>query len=194
MMAERGPGGGGGPEGAPGDPEKEALENALAEANRRADEYWQQFLRARADLENYQKRVQRDLEASVRRQKAGLLLRLLEVMDNFDRALAAAENRPEAAGADGEAPARAAPAEGLIEGFRLIHRLLQQALAAEGVEPFSAVGQPFDPAWHEAISVWESDAVTEATVTDEIQRGYVYHGEVLRAARVRVARPRATEH
>lgn len=158
------------------------LRAALAEAEAKAAENWDRFLRARADLENYRQRVERDLAATVRRQKSGLLHRILEVADNLERALAAVRGTP-GGGLDDE---RLAP---VIEGFELISRQLQNALAAEGLEPIDAAGQPFDPALHEAVVVWESPEATAPTVTDVLQKGYRYGGEVLRPARVRVARP-----
>ncbi|MEW6244466.1 MAG: nucleotide exchange factor GrpE [Bacillota bacterium] len=140
---------------------------------RLAEENWDRFLRARAELENYRKRVERDMAASIRRGKAEFILKILEVSDNLKRALSNT-------GSD---------AECLAEGVRIIERQLDKVLADEGVVPVETVGKPFDPLYHEAIAVYESDAVEAETVTDEIQKGYTYGDELLRAAKVRVARP-----
>ncbi|MEW6524528.1 MAG: nucleotide exchange factor GrpE [Bacillota bacterium] len=154
----------------PGD-EVEQLRKALAEAEAKAAENWDLFLRCRADLDNYRKRVERDLERRVRMGREDLLLSLLEIMDNFGRALEAQDS------------------DGLRSGVEMIFRQLEKLLGTQGVEPIASVGQPFDPAVHEAVAVWDSPDHTEETVTDEIRRGYRIHDDVLRASRVRVARP-----
>ncbi len=151
--------------------ELDALRDQLAEAQAQAEENWNAFLRARADLENYRKRVERDFERRVRRGKEDLLLALLGVMDDFDRALATADEA------------------GFRQGVEMIYRQLEKTLIQEGVESVPAVGEPFDPAVHEAVAAWECDEYDEETVTDEIRRGYLYGGDLLRCARVRVARP-----
>lgn len=154
------------------------LEDKLAEAERQAKENREQFLRARADLENYRKRVERDIAQLVRMGKKDLLLGVLEVVDNLERALSlAGEGSPEA----------------LRSGVEITYRQLLKVLADAGVTPVEAVGNAFDPSLHEALSVWESDEVGEEKVTDEIQKGYLFEGEVLRPARVRVVRPKSRD-
>lgn len=140
----------------------------------KAEENWNLYLRARADFENYQKRMQRHLATEIRLGKKRVFLDLLEVMDNFERALA---QKNQESGA-------------LLAGIEIIYRQLETLLAKQGVKAFSAVGQPFDPFYHEAVAVWEKEDIQEEVVTDEIQRGYFYEDEVLRPARVRVARPK----
>lgn len=150
------------------------LEAAREEARRN----WEQFLRARADLDNYRKRMERETERVAERARQGLLLRFLEVVDNFQRALMP------------QVMATGDP-EQMRKGLEIIARQLDALLTQEGVEPVEAVGKPFDPRFHEAVAVWETDDVQEETVTDEIRRGYLYRGELLRPARVRVGRPPA---
>jgi molecular chaperone GrpE len=154
----------------------------LAEAEEKARENWDRFLRARADLENYKKRVDRDLAAMVRRGKTDLLTRLLDVVDALERAAEWERN----AGGRG---AQSGGDDAAREGFALIHRQLLKVLSEEGVEPIETVGRPFDPAVHEAVAVETRDDVKAETVVDELQKGYTYEGDVLRCARVRVARP-----
>ncbi|HCJ10790.1 MAG TPA: nucleotide exchange factor GrpE [Clostridiales bacterium] len=165
-------------------PEPDPLEMArrLAEAEEKARENWDRFLRARADLENYRKRVDRDLAAMVRRGKRDLLTRLLDVVDALERA--AAWER-DAGGRD----AQDGGDDAAREGFALIHRQLLKVLSDEGVKPIESVGRPFDPALHEAVAVETREDVKAETVVEELQKGYTYGGEVLRCARVRVARP-----
>ncbi len=159
------------------------LEARLAAAEAKSQENWDLFLRARADLENYRRRVERDLEAMVRRGKRDFLLRLLDVVDAFDRA-AAYES-----GATGAGGGAAGGAAGADSGLQLIWRQFLKVLADEGVVPIESTGQPFDPAIHEAIDVRADATVDGPTVEAELQRGYLYGGEVLRPARVRVVQP-----
>lgn len=153
------------------------LEEELAKAKAAAAENWDRFLRTRAEFENYQKRTQRDLAASIRRGKKEMYLKLLEVVDNLARAL------------DSWRKEGAADEDPHLAGIEIIHRQLLAVLASDGVVPIEAVGAVFDPAVHDAVAVWEKEGLDRETVTDEIQRGYTYEGEVLRPARVRVARP-----
>ncbi|HCW51036.1 MAG TPA: nucleotide exchange factor GrpE [Clostridiales bacterium] len=169
------------------EPDPADMARRLAEAEEKARENWDRFLRARADLENYRKRVDRDLAAMVRRGKRDLLTRLLDVADALERAAAWEASQKDAGGRDaqggdgGDDAAR--------EGFALIHRQLLKVLSDEGVEPIESVGRPFDPAVHEAVAVETREDVKAETVVEELQKGYTYEGEVLRCARVRVARP-----
>jgi molecular chaperone GrpE len=158
-----------------GEPEDEIakLREELDAARRKADENWDLFLRSRADFENFRRRTERDLALMVRLGKRDLFLRLLDVADGFGRALDAAN----------------ADAASLRRGIEMLSRQLDATLAAEGVKPIPSVGEKFNPALHEAVATWPSPDVTEETVTEEIQKGYTYEGDVLRAAKVRVAKP-----
>lgn len=128
-------------------------------------------LRALADFDNYRKRVERERETAAQSGKRGLILSLLNVMDDFDRALQHAEEAPES----------------IVEGLRAIHRRFTETLQNQGVIPFTSAGQPFDPTRHEAIATVESDQHNPGEVLDELSRGWLWGGEVLRPARVRVA-------
>jgi molecular chaperone GrpE len=146
-----------------------------------ATENYNRFLRARADYDNLQRRTEREVFRLVRQGKKDILIRLLELADNMDRASAAW--RQTLSGAQGFDTAS------LVDGVVMISRQLQTVLSAEGVQPIEAVGKPFDPALHEAVAMWETNQVQTDTVSDEIRRGYTHDGEVLRPAQVRVARP-----
>ncbi len=151
----------------------------LAAAEATAKENWDLFLRARADLENYRRRTERDIELMVRRGKRDLVMRVLEVADALERAAAyEQQNSADPAGAAGGSA-----------GVSLILRQLLKILAGEGVQPIESAGQPFDPAFHEAVDVRADAGVTVPTVAEELQKGYLYEGEVIRPARVRVAQP-----
>ncbi|HXL04586.1 MAG: nucleotide exchange factor GrpE [Firmicutes bacterium] len=151
---------------------REDLEERLAETEAKAAENWNMYLRALADLNNYQRRMARDLAFHIRSGKKDMILKLLTVVDDMERALAAE-----------------ADYEALREGVEMIMRKLLDILAAEGVEPIEAVGLPFDPNFHEAVAVCDDGDVDTDTVVDELRRGYTYEDEVIRASMVRVARP-----
>ncbi len=149
-------------------------ETRLAEAEAKVKENWDLFLRARADLENYRKRTERDFELVIARGKRDLLIKLLDVADALERASAF----------EGQA---ADPA--VTSGAALTYRLLLKVLASEGVTPIECVGQPFNPALHEAVDVRPDPLVTTDTVASELQKGYLHGEEVLRPARVQVSQP-----
>src|SRR5499427_7030445 len=135
-------------------------------------------MRALADFDNYRKRVERERGATGRSGKRAIILALLDVMDDFDRALEHVDQSPDA----------------VVEGLRAVHKRLADALKAQGVTPIESVGRQFDPMRHEAVGAVEAGAsrtgiVPEpGAVTDETRRGYLWDGEVLRPARVLVAK------
>jgi molecular chaperone GrpE len=128
-------------------------------------------LRALADFDNYRKRVQRERESAAQAGKRQLVLALLDVLDDFERALAYANTAPES----------------ILTGARVIHQRLMDLLQAQGVVPYTSAGQPFDPALHEAVDVINTDQATPGVVLNELSHGYRWGNEVLRPARVRVA-------
>jgi len=135
-------------------------------------------MRALADFDNYRKRVERERGAAERSGKRAIILALLDVMDDFDRALEHVDQSPDA----------------VVEGLRAVHKRLADALKAQGVTPIESVGQQFDPMRHEAVGAIEAGAsragivLEPGAVTDEALRGYLWDGEVLRPARVHVAK------
>ena len=128
-------------------------------------------LRALADFDNYRKRVQRERDSAAQAGKRQLVLALLDMMDDFERALAYANTAPES----------------ILAGARVIHQRLTDLLQAQGVVPYSSTGQPFDPALHEAVDAIKTDQATSGVVLDELSRGYRWDDTILRPARVRVA-------
>ena len=128
-------------------------------------------LRALADFDNYRKRVERERESTAQAGKRQLVLALLDVMDDFERALAYANTAPES----------------ILTGARVIYQRLRDLLQAQGVVPYTSAGQPFDPALHEAVDVLNTDQAMPGVVLNELSHGYRWGNEVLRPARVRVA-------
>jgi molecular chaperone GrpE len=129
-------------------------------------------LRTLAEFDNYRRRVRRERADAEQAGKGDILLALLDVMDDFDRAL----------GHVGEA------SDAVADGLRLIHHRLSRVLESNGVTAFQSKGQLFDPTVHEAMSVVESDEYASGTVYEENLRGYLWGGKLLRPARVIVVR------
>ena len=128
-------------------------------------------LRALADYENYRKRVERERATVARAGKRELILAMLDLLDDFDRALQHT----------GEAPLSVA------EGLEALHRKFISLLQAQGVAPMVTIGEVFNPQFHDAIGLVDSEEVAPGAVAEEVQRGYFWGDEVLRPARVRVA-------
>jgi molecular chaperone GrpE len=148
------------------------LQKVLDETRERSDENLRNWQRAAADFSNYKRRTEEERELVAQFANAILIGKLLAVLDDFDRAL---ENVP----ADAH--------EGWVDGVRLVERKLRGMLEAEGVTPIDAVGQPFDPNFHEAVVHEETADHPDNHVIGELQRGYRLHDRVLRPALVRVA-------
>jgi molecular chaperone GrpE len=149
------------------------LEQRVAESERRAEEINEKYLRALADLENFRRRARQERAEAVRAGESAILLEVLPVLDNFSRAMEAAEG--------------ATDVEALVKGIKMIHDQLADALARKGVRPIRAEGEPFDPAYHDAVGKIETADRPEGTVAVEIQKGYMLGGRVLRPSRVMVA-------
>jgi molecular chaperone GrpE len=154
---------------------------ALAAKAARADEYLELAQRTRADFENYRKRAAREAALAQQRGVAKLAKELLAAIDNLDRALAAAEAQS-CEGTDGSATC-----EQLLSGIRLVHADVLAAFARLGIEPFSPVGEPFDPQLHEAVAQQPREGAPPGTVVEVYQLGYRLNDDVLRPARVLVA-------
>jgi molecular chaperone GrpE len=156
--------------------------DALEETKRERDEYLELAQRTRADFENYRRRMATEAEQAARRGKAQLAQELIPVLDNLERALAAAGIDPAAALA-GKASAEGALEQGVVLTYRELRETLQRA----GVEAYEPVGESFDPAWHEALSTRSEEGAEAGTVLEVLEKGYRLDGQVIRAARVVVS-------
>ena len=152
------------------------VEERLAALEAERDERVNDLKRVAADFENYRKRVARDQESLVARAHERLVKELLPVLDDLERALAAAEEHEEAK---------------LEEGVRLVQRSLRDALTREGLAEIETNGR-FDPHVHEALLSQPSDE-EEGSVLEVLQKGYRLGDHVIRPARVIVAGPPAEE-
>ena len=151
----------------PQEGESTELEAAL-KAER--DEYLQLAQRTQADFENYRKRVARESAEAEARGRAGLAQALLPVLDNLERALAAAEPID-----------RDTAPNHLVHGVKLVYEELAGVLRGAGIESYSPQGEQFDPDWHEAMMTRPGE---EGQVLEVLEKGYRLNGQVLRPARV----------
>lgn len=131
------------------------------------------LLRTRAEMDNMHKRSQRELDRARRFQVEALMRDLLPVIDGLEQGLENAASEDEQS----------------REGLELTHRLLVKALEQHGLEVIDPAGEPFDPEWHEAMSVQPSAEAEPDSVVMVLQKGYRLHDRLLRAARVIVAKP-----
>ncbi|MGH8287831.1 MAG: nucleotide exchange factor GrpE [Steroidobacteraceae bacterium] len=155
--------------------ELERLQQALTEAEERARNHWEQYLRAVAELDNVRKRAQRDIEAANRYGLEKFAAELLPVRDSLELAVQSADRA--------EVDARS-----LKQGQQATLQLLVKAIERLGVTPINPVGEPFDPSRHEAMLAQESAAAKPGTVLQVVQPGYELNGRVIRPARVIVAK------
>jgi molecular chaperone GrpE len=135
---------------------------------------YDQLLRRQAEFENYRRRIDREKVESYARARGEVLLELLPVVDNFERALSSLEKSE-------------TDAAGLRHGIELIHKQFKDALTKFGLEPVESVGQVFDPHLHEAVTIEPTDEHEENTIIEEFQRGYKLGEKLLRPAKVKVA-------
>jgi molecular chaperone GrpE len=144
---------------------------ALTEELERArDEY----LRLAAEFDNYKKRTTRDYVNLVKTANEGLIVELLELLDNFERAFKSREENPDA--------------EAYHKGISLLYNRLLEVLSREGLMRFDSVGQVFDPRLHEAVMQVEDDEAKADTIATELQAGYTLNDKVIRHARVGVVK------
>jgi molecular chaperone GrpE len=157
----------------------ESLRSRVTVAEQQRDEYLALLQRARADFENYQKRIQRDRSEERRYAHAAFARELLPVLDNLRRALDAARQQAE------KGP--------LVEGVGLVQSQLLEILGRFGVTPIHALGQPIDPNLHEGVLHQPRADAAPGTVVEVLEPGYRLHERVLRPARVVVAAPPTPE-
>lgn len=147
-------------------------ESSIARLEEELEELRDRSVRTLADFENYRKRAEREREDLRKYARFDTMREFLPIIDNLERALLAGGS-----------------AEDLKTGVEMILRQMRDLLRQHGVEPVESLGQTFDPTVHEAVDREEKPEVDVATVTEEMQRGYVMHDRLLRPALVKVALP-----
>lgn len=151
---------------------------ALAEAQASAQENWNKYLRAAADLDNVRKRAARDVEQARKFGVERMAAEMLVVLDSLEMGLGAAGG---------------ASVEALVQGQEATLRLLKAALEKFGVTEIAPGGQAFDPQLHEALSLQPTPAAAPGSVVAVVQKGYQLNGRLLRPARVVVAAAAETQ-
>ena len=144
----------------------------IAELKKERDEYQDQALRARAEFANYQKRSKQQADADRAYAVGSLAHDLLDSLDNLSRAIDVL---------------RASGAEGVTAGLDMVQKQLLDVLGKHGVEPIPALGQPFDPNFHDAVLQQHSPNDPEGTVVAELSKGYKIRDRVLRPTKVAVS-------
>lgn len=152
------------------------LEERLVQTERKAEDYLNQLMYMKADFENYKKREKKKRDEEVRQEVERFVARLLEVLDNLERALESAR-----------ATRKKKP---LVEGIEMVHSQFLQLLNEKGVEEIDALECEFDPNQHECVAVEEAQNGGDNEVVEVLQKGYKFKGRVIRSAKVKVAKKR----
>lgn len=145
----------------------EELKQALLDEKQKAENYLANWQRAQADLINYKRRSEQEKEEISRFANSTLILNLLPILDDFERAI-------DFVPSDIDEPS-------WLEGVKLIERKMLASLEAQGLSPIEAVGEPFDPYFHEAV---RQDKGKDGIVIEELQKGYKFHDRVIRPSKV----------
>jgi molecular chaperone GrpE len=155
--------------------ELESVKNELRKAKESSESSLNKMRYLMADFDNYRKQMEKQLASKAESIKAELLLKFLNIRDDYLRALSVA---------------RQSKSEQVvvIEGLEGIMKNIDSLLASEGVREIEAVGTPFDPNVHDAIAYSARDDLAENTVTAEIRKGYMFNGRVLRPSLVEISK------
>lgn len=154
--------------------EELSLEKKLEEAERLLEEREDRFLRLAAEFDNYKKRVSREFASVIRGANQDLISQLLHILDDFERALESAKTTDDF--------------ESFHKGMEMIDSNLQDLLGRHGLKPIEAKGEKFDPELHEAVMQMASEEVEEGVILEEVNRGYMLNGKVIRHSKVVVSR------
>lgn len=137
------------------------------------DDLQNRLVRIQADYDNFRKRTIKEKEELAKYATAKLVESLLNAVDNFERALQASNESKNY--------------DSLIQGVEMVYRQLGDALVKEGLEPIEAIGQPFNPDFHQAVMQVETDQYEAGYVVEELQKGYIFKGKVIRPSMVKVS-------
>ncbi|MDQ0416237.1 molecular chaperone GrpE [Croceifilum oryzae] len=145
----------------------------MKELHQKAEEHQQNYLRALADLENYRRRARKEKEDVLKYASVPLVESLLPVLDNFERALDAADGNQDV--------------KVLQEGIEMVYRQFLQALSKSGLTLIEAVGKPFNPHEHNAVMQVEMNEVEPGTIVEELQPGYKFSDRIIRPSMVKIS-------
>ncbi len=161
------------PELSPEQDEIKRLETELAKSQDEAKKNRDLYLRLLADVENMKKRTVREREEYIQFATLPVIKKILSAVDDLERAL--------------DMSAGDQNYEALYKGVEMINNSLHEMIKAEGVEPIDALGKPFDPQFHQPLTVETGTGHEENTVIEELQRGYTMKGRVIRPSLVKVS-------
>ena len=153
-------------------PEIADIQQRLQQAEQESASFKDQYLRAAAEMRNYKRRVEQDRAELIRNAGAGVLMKLLPILDDLELAMA-------------HVPQEIA-ASPWFDGLKMVQTKLQTMLEGEGVKPIEALGQNFDPRVHEAVMHESAGPEMAGKVTAELRRGYTLHDRVIRPTMVKV--------
>ena len=153
--------------------ESEYLE--LKEEAEKAKEYWDKILRLQADFDNMRKRLEREKQDFIKFANEGIILELLNVLDDLERTVGLAESQHQ-------------DLSSFLKGVEMILAHLYEMLKEYGVKPIEAEGKIFDPHLHEAMMQVENKEIPEHTVVEEMQKGYMLNDRVIRTSKVKVSK------
>lgn len=157
---------------------KSEMQEVLVQTQKEAKDMFDRLARVSADFDNFKKRQTKEKAEAIKFANEGVIKEILPVLDNLQRALAAA------AAEDGS----------LVDGVKIVAKQLEDVLGKFGVVGFDALGKPFDPARHEAVGSRPDAEVPAQHVSEEFQRGFMLHGRLLRPALVVVSMGPAAEN
>ena len=151
--------------------EVDRLLNLLEQERKKSGDYLNNLKFLQADLENYRKRMDREVRDIEEFSTAGLVKKLIPVLDDLDLGVASAERTPQT--------------KEFLEGLEMVRRRLLTALESEGLEEIDSIGQPFNPDLHEAVDKVQGTGHKD-TIVEEIRKGYIFKGKILRPSMVKV--------
>jgi molecular chaperone GrpE len=150
------------------------LKERLEKSEKEYKELENRLLRLAAEFDNYKKRTAREFQSIIKNANEELISQLVETLDNFQRALDSAKSSGDF--------------DSFQKGVELIYQHFKDVLAKEGLKEITAIGEPFDPHFHEAVMQQESDKFPEGAVMDEISKGYMLNDKVIKHSKVVVSK------
>ena len=147
----------------------------LKEEAAKAKEHWEKLLRLQAEFENTRKRIEREKQDFVKFANEGLILELLNILDDLERTVELAQEKHQ-------------DLQAFLKGVEMILAHLYETLKEYGVRPIEAKGKIFDPHAHEALMQEEQKDLPEHTIIEEMQKGYMLNDRVIRTTKVKVSK------
>jgi len=160
---------------------KESEYLKLKEEADKTKDYWDRILRLQADFENMRKRIEKEKEDFIKFANEGIILELLNVLDDLERTVELAQSQHQ-------------DLTSFLKGVEMILFHLYEMLKEYGVRPIEAKGKLFDPLYHEALMQIENNELEENTIVEELQKGYLLNSRVIRTAKVKVSKKPVTSN